>query len=184
MPIEYLPITETILLWLIGSCCGTVVLGILAVFVYGALLPAAHSVTCRIRLRRSVEEVWAAITADEQPWRKDLVSRERGPDQDGKPVWVENSGRFRIPLRYEEVEAPSRLVTVVADPKVPFQGRWIYRLEIADGGSVLTLTEEGIISNPLMRAAMAMARNTSTLVAYLSYLAAHFNEPPAIETVR
>lgn len=181
---EYLRTTETILLWLLGSCCGTFVLGIAAVFVYGMFLPAAHSVTCRLHLKKPIEEVWAAISADEQPWRKDLIARERAPDQDGKPVWIESSGRFRIPLRYDEVEPHSTLVSTVADPKIPFQGRWIYRLERVDGGTAITLTEEGIISNPFMRAAMAMAKNTSTLTAYLSYLAAHFGEPAAIETVR
>lgn len=156
----------------------------IAVFAYGMFLPAAHSVTCRLHLKRPIQDVWDAITANEQPWRKDLISRERGPDQDGKPVWIESSGRFRIPLRYDEVEPPTRLVTVIADPKVPFQGRWIYRLESDNGGTSITLTEEGIIANPFMRAAMAMAKNSATIVAYLSYLAAHFGEPAAIETVR
>lgn len=153
-------------------------------FAYGLFLPPAHSVTCRLHLGRGIEEVWEAITAPHQPWRKDLISRERGPDQDGKPVWIESSGRFRIPLRYDEVEPPKRLVTTVADPKIPFQGRWVYRLEAVDGGTAVTLTEEGIISNPFMRAAMAMAKNSSTLTAYLTYLALHFGERPAIETVR
>jgi hypothetical protein len=150
----------------------------------GFFLPAAHSTTLRLRLKQAPDAVWAAITAPgPQAWRKDLLKREPRPDENGKKVWFEQVGRFGMTLRFDEFDPPKRWVSTIADPKLPFQGRWVYELEPNSGGTVLTVTEEGIVDNPLYRVMGKVSDPSKTLNTYLQQLATHFDEPAAIEKV-
>jgi len=69
------------------------------------------------------------------------------------------------------------LVTLIADPKLPFGGGWTTRVEPADGGSKVSITEDGFVKTPLFR---VMARFVfgyhKTMNGYLRSLAKKFGE--------
>jgi hypothetical protein len=44
-----------------------------------------------------------------------------------------------------------RHVDRIADPSLPFGGRWIYDLASDGSGTALTITEEGEVYNPVFR---------------------------------
>lgn len=58
---------------------------------------------------------------------------------------------MKIPMCFERMEPPSLLVARIADPSLPFGGTWTYRIAPAAGGSDVTITENGEVSNPLFR---------------------------------
>lgn len=119
----------------------------------GSQLPQAHRASREARFRVPPEAVWAAITDVEAfpSWRADVKRVQRLPDRDGRPVWVEESGRRKMTMMLERAEPPHLLVGRIADPDLPFGGTWTYDIKPAPGGSTLTITENGEIYNPIFR---------------------------------
>ena len=162
--------------WLIGAVSIVVAL-IAAVFLVGALLPEAHVASRSARLPAAPDRVWAAITAvDDFPrWRADVRAVEVLDAPAGARRWREHESADRRDrgITYDVVEAaaPRRLVTRIADPDLPFGGRWEYDLTPDDGGTRLTITERGEVYNPLFR---FMSRfvfgHTATIDRYLAAL--------------
>ncbi|HEU4387910.1 MAG TPA: SRPBCC family protein [Blastocatellia bacterium] len=130
-----------------------VVLLVVVVAVVGALLPKAHVATRSARFKQSPEVVWQTITdVDAFPsWRADVKNVERLPDRDGRPVWREIGSHGSITLEVIESDPPRRLVGKIADPNLPFGGNWTYEIEGVEGGSTLTITENGEVYNPIFR---------------------------------
>jgi len=66
----------------------------------------------------------------------------------------------------------------IADPKLPFGGTWTYEISpLADGSSLLRITEAGEIYNPIYRfAARYVLGYSKTEEQYLSALGAKFGE--------
>ena len=87
-------------------------------------------------------------------------------------------------ITYEVVEsvAPSRWTTRIADPDLPFGGTWTYVITpLPDGGSTLTITEHGDVSNPIYRfVSRFVIGHTATLDKYLHSLAKKFGETATI----
>jgi uncharacterized protein YndB with AHSA1/START domain len=132
---------------------GIVVGLVLAVVIIGALLPQGHVASRSIRLRRAPSEVWATIHDLEgfTAWRPGLKKVERLPDVDGRTRWKEVGAHNTITYEIVEAAPPSRLVTRIADPSLPFGGTWTYVVEPAAAGSVVTITERGEVHNPVFR---------------------------------
>ncbi len=82
------------------------------------------------------------------------------------------TGRSRSKL--QESEPPRRLVTRITDKTLPFGGAWTFTLQPVDGGTKLTITENGEVYNPLFR---VMSRfvfgHTATIDRYLGDLQKH-----------
>lgn len=139
----------------------------------GLMLPRTHRATSRITVAKSPAEVWAVVrdpTALLGTW-KELKSSRRLPDQDGKEVWEQNAGGFPMRLVVEESEPPRRLVTRIdAAADAPFGGTWTYQLEPAAGGTQVTVTEDGYVSNPLFRTMMYLMGPHKTADGYLRAL--------------
>ena len=162
-----------------------IILGILVGFValawlVGAMLPKEHVATRMARYKQPPEKIWEAISNVEgmTAWRTELKGIERLPDKDGKPAWVEDLGNFgKMPLQVEVFEPPRRLVTRIADPKLPFGGTWTFEITPVEGGATLRITERGEIYSPFFR---FMSRfffgYTSTLETYLKNLGRKFGE--------
>lgn len=148
----------------------------------GSRLPKEHSASVQARFAQPPEAVWQAISdlAQAPAWRSDLKSVERQADELGKPVWVEVGKQGRMRYVVEESLAPVRMVTRIADPKLPFGGSWTYDIAPQEGGCTLTLTEDGEIYNVLFR---FMARYAfgydATMKKYLRDLGRHFGEDTA-----
>jgi hypothetical protein len=63
----------------------------------------------------------------------------------------EESGSDTLPLRVEEFEPPLRLRMRIDDRSLPFGGTWTYTLRPVEGGTELTLVEDGEVYNPVFR---------------------------------
>ena len=72
---------------------------------------------------------------------------------------------------------PRRFSLRIADPKLPFGGTWTYELRTADGGTLVTITENGEIGNPVMRfLSRFVFGQTSTMEGYLRALGRKYGE--------
>jgi uncharacterized protein YndB with AHSA1/START domain len=170
-------------LWIVGSLAAIVAL----VAIFGAMLPKGHVATRAANFRESPDAVWQAITTfDEFPkWRPGVTSVTRMPDANGHVVFMEKGGSGAQDIPYEIVEsvapagaAPGKLVAKIADPKLPFGGSWTYEVTAAaDGRTVLRITEQGEVYNPIFRfVSKFFMSQTRTMEDYLNALGKKFGE--------
>ena len=141
--------------------------------VVGLFLAKSHTATRSIRLAKTPEEVWAVISDFQSAasWRPGLKSVARAPDLNGHPVWREVDKRGRaMPMEVTESSPPRRMVTRIADPKLPFGGKWTYELMPEAGGCRLRITEDGEIYNPFFRFVARIIGYTWTMDGYLRAL--------------
>ena len=151
--------------------------------VIGWLLPRDHVATRIGRYRQPPDAVWKAITDVEAmpSWREGLKSVQRLPDRNGLPAHVEVTSSGTIPMETIEMIPPQKLVSRIADSKLPFGGTWTFEIAPAGEGATLRITERGYVTNPFFR---FMSRfvfgQTSTMEGYLRSLAKKFGEEPRI----
>jgi uncharacterized protein YndB with AHSA1/START domain len=162
----------------IGVVAGLLVLvGIIALI--GSRLPKSHVASRSIHLRRSPQDVYKVVRDfDSAPqWRADLkgvVVEER----EGDPVYFREEGKHGA-VNYELVEdvPAQRMVTRIRDTNLGYAGQWTYSFVPENGGTRVTIREDGEVSNVIFR---FMSRyvfgQTSTIDTYLTSLAAHFGE--------
>ncbi len=162
---------------LIGGC---VILGLVAlVLVVGLCIPRTHRASRSVRIAKPIGEVWQAVhDAARQPeWRKDVQNVAILPLQDGKMVVRELNDFGTLTYIYEVDEPPHRLVGRLLDEGQGYGGSWTYELVPEAGGTRVTVTEDGWISNPFFR---FMARfifgYDATLDRYLVALGRRFDE--------
>jgi hypothetical protein len=117
----------------------------------GLGLEPTHSATRQAVYAQTPDEVWEVITRfDQTPqWRTDVDAVEI---ESGAPIrFVEMGPQGPLPLEVTEQERPHKLVLLAADASLPFSGRWTFELAPVEGGTRLTITEQGSIDNPLFR---------------------------------
>jgi hypothetical protein len=168
---------------------GTLVGIVAIVAIIGALLPKGHMATRAARFRQSPMTIWQTITDIEKfpSWRAGVTSVERIPERDGHTMWLERGGHDAIPYEMMESTPPSgnsagRVVTRIADPKLPFGGTWTIEVSPVDGGTTLRITERGEVYNPIFR---FMSRfvfgQTKSMEDYLGALGKKFGETVSIQ---
>ena len=173
-------------LYAAGAVLGVVVLLVAAIALAGLALPAAHVASRSASITQPPAEVWRTLTdrASQPEWRRDLRRLEPLPDADGSPSFREHSRHGVITFVVDESTAPAsgrtgRLVTRIADDTLPFGGSWIH--EVADqagGGTRLTITEEGLVKNPVFRfLSRFVFGHTASIDAFMRDLAAHLADP-------
>jgi uncharacterized protein YndB with AHSA1/START domain len=139
--------------WILVVALAVLVLFLVAANVAGSRLPRDHQATARARYRQPPEKVWHAVTnmPDAPNWRSGLRRVERHADFEGNPVWVEVRRQGRMPLVFEAMEPPRRLVMRIADEKLPVGGTWTCTIVPEGDGCTLSITEEGFIRSRFMR---------------------------------
>jgi uncharacterized protein YndB with AHSA1/START domain len=145
----------------------------------GALLPRHHVASRAARLQVAADSLWQALTdfAQLPSWAPEMTRVERVADLNGHPVWLHTGKRWSAPMEVTEMIPPRRFTLRIADPKLPFGGTWTYELAAADGGTTVTITENGEVGNPLMRfLSRVVFGQTSTLDGYLQALGRKFGE--------
>ena len=143
----------------------------------GAMLPKNHRASRSSHFRQQPEAIWGVITGPPD-WRPDIRSSEKLPPRAGRRCWkdVDKHGQAIV---YESVEEnpPHRLVTRIADPKLPFGGTWTQEIVQDPTGCRVTITEDGEIYNPIFR---FMARfvfgYSGSIETYMKALHAKFGE--------
>lgn len=83
----------------------------------------------------------------------------------------------------ESVVPNKRLVTRIADPSLPFGGRWTYEVLPGGDSTTLRITEDGEVYNPLFRfVSRFIFGHSATIEQYLRDVAKRFGEDPAAVT--
>jgi uncharacterized protein YndB with AHSA1/START domain len=172
-----------LLIYIVVAVVGGLVLlaGVMALI--GSLLPKTHDVSRSIVLRKSPQDVYAVVRdfASMPKWRADVKQVDVEATQGG-PVYFREVGKHDT-VNYELIEdvPAERMVTKIRDTNLGYGGKWTYRFVPENGGTRVTITEDGEVSNILFR---FMSRfvfgQTSTIDSYLTSLAKHFGEAEAV----
>jgi uncharacterized protein YndB with AHSA1/START domain len=156
---------------------GMLVVLVMVVVLVGYTRPKSHAARTQSKLAHSPEEVWAILADFEHwsEWNPEVKRVELQPDRNGHRALTVIGSWGEAPTEITVWEPPHRLVTDM--DAGGFRGRWTYELSPAsDGGTVLTVTEEGEVDNPLFRAMMMFHDNHATMMAYHRSLGSKLGE--------
>ena len=132
-----------------ASLVGLVVL----IVAIGAALPVKHTVSRTAPVSAPPDSLFSLITdfAGAPSWRPQVERVELLGLVDGKERFREIGSDGAVLFEVVERSPPSRLVTRIADPKLPFGGQWVFDISPSGAGSSVTITEQGEVYNPLFR---------------------------------
>ena len=129
---------------------GVLVCLVLIIVIIGYFLPVKHTASVQILVSASPAEVWTRLTDFKgyPAWRKDVKSVDtRSPVE-----WVEVNDRGdSLPLKIVGQDPGQRLVTQIQGHNLPFGGGWEFGLKDNGGSTIVTITENGEVYNPLFR---------------------------------
>ena len=145
-------------------------------------LPKSHVASRSLFLHQSPQNIYAVVRDFESApkWRSDVKQVEVQPQPDGR-VYFREVGKNGT-INYELVEdvPAQRMVTRIRDTNLGYAGQWTYSFAPGDGGTRVTIREDGEVSNVLFR---FMSRyvfgHTATIDSYLNSLAKRFGEDAA-----
>lgn len=146
---------------------------IVVIVAIGFLLPVNHVATRSARFGQPAERVFLAVTEVEKfpEWRPSVERVEVLPPNGTHPRFREIGSDGSILFETDSVIPNKRVVNRIADPSLPFGGRWIYDLTADGGGTLLTITEEGKVYNAVYRfVSRFIMGHTRTIDRYLSDL--------------
>lgn len=164
---------------ILGSIIVGLALMIGIVALIGSRLPKRHDASRSLFLHKSPEEVYAVVRDLESAptWRTDLKSVKVKKQPGGGVHFQEQGGQGTVNYALEEDVPQQRVATRILDEDLGYSGRWVYAFAAENGGTRVTITEEGEVSNVLFR---FMSRyifgHTATLDSYLTSLAKRFGE--------
>ncbi len=156
----------------------------------GWLIPNSHVAASSIVVPAAPHAVWPVIReiGSYPEWWDFAHTAERVPGTEERWVLYGSEGD-RLPFTVEHDDTGRSMVTRIDDEGLPFGGSWSYHLEPAGDSTRVTVVEDGVIWNPLLRvAARLIVGYHGTLDSYLSALAKRFGvlrpvvahvEPPA-----
>ena len=158
---------------------GTLVALILLVTLIGYLLPREHQAASRITLRQPPDSVWAILRdmGSIPSWWPSVKSVSRRDDPGGREIWDETmKDGFKMGIEVAVTEPPHLLKTVIVADDAPFGGSWTTRIEPVPGGSTVTVTEDGWVSNPIFRVVSRVMGYHKTMDDYLTALGSRFGD--------
>lgn len=169
---------KLILYLVIGLVAGLALLaGVLALI--GSRLPKAHSASRSIFLHQSPEKVYAVVRdfPSAPTWRTDLKRVDVEQPPSGRVHFREEGKHGAVNFELAEDAPGKRMVTRILDTDLGYSGKWTYVFTAENGGTRVSITEDGEVSNVLFR---FMSRyvfgQTATMEAYLNSLAKRFGE--------
>src|ERR1044072_8389786 len=162
----------------VGIIGGLLVLGGIMALI-GSMLPKAHVASRSILLHRSPQDVYTVVRdfASAPKWRADVKRMEVEAPQGG-PVYFREEGKNGT-VNYELVEdvPAQRMVTRIRDTDLGFSGQWTYLFTPENGGTRVTIREDGEVSNVIFRfMSHYVFGQTATIDSYLTSLARRFGE--------
>jgi hypothetical protein len=155
---------------------GVIVAAIAVVIGIGYSLPVDHRAQGQAVFRQMPPAVFAAITDVKAfpTWRPSVKSVELLPDSAGKRRFREVGSDGSILYEVERSVTDSQLVTRIADPSLPFGGRWTFDLIPVGDSTTLRITEDGEVYNPFFRfVSRFVLGHTGTIDRYLLDLSNH-----------
>jgi hypothetical protein len=166
---------------------GVVILLVAITYVIGMLLPVAHVASVRAQIARPPQEVFSVLenVSASAGWRSEVesVSVLSAPSE---PLRWEEVGSFgKIRFVREESTPGSRTIARIDGTDQGFGGRWIYEVAPTKAGSVVTITEEGEVYNPMFRfLSRFVFGHHGTMETYLRDLGGRFGEETRTERVQ
>ena len=162
--------------WLIIAAVviAIIAVAIAAVLIIGANLPVAHTISRSARLDRPPADVYASVRdfSSYPEWRPDVKNVEVTTAAYGRVSFREVGSNGVINFELVEDVPDKRIVTRIMDTDLGFSGSWTYEFAPDAGGTHLTITENGEVTNLFFR---FMARyvfgHTATIDTYLKALA-------------
>jgi uncharacterized protein YndB with AHSA1/START domain len=132
---------------------GTIVGLVILVVAVGYALPVKHRASRERTFASAPERIYGIITAygDYPEWRRGVQRVEIVVDPAGRTVFREVGDDETMSYIVEDDVAPRRVVTRIADPGLPFGGRWTYEITPAAAGTTLRIVEDGEVYNPVFR---------------------------------
>ncbi len=155
------------------------------VWVYGSSQPEMHTSRGSETIAAKLSDVFAlqADVPSQTQWRSDLKEvKNWEPGKDGKASWTElwKDGRNEFKLEVLEFEKNKHLKLKIDDENKMFYGTWTYEFEEVEGGTKVTITENGGIPNPFFRGMYnLMNASDKTLKAHLADLKAEAEKKAA-----
>lgn len=171
-----------LLIYIVVAVIGglVVLVGIMALI--GSMLPKTHEVSRSISLRKSPQDVYAVIRdfASHPKWRADVKQVDVEAPQDGRVCFREVARHGTVNYELTEDVPAQRMVTRIRDTDLGYAGQWTYTLSPENGGTRVTIREDGEVSNVLFRfVSRYIFGQASTIDSYLTSLAKHFGEEAA-----
>jgi uncharacterized membrane protein len=145
----------------------------------GSRLPRGHIASRSILLHQSPQNVYAVVRdfGSAPTWRSDVKRIEVEPQRRGPLHFREEGSNGTVNYELAEDVPNQRMVTRILDTDLGYAGKWTYVFAPENGGTRVTITEDGEVSNVLFR---FMSRyifgQTATLDGYLTSLAKRFRE--------
>jgi uncharacterized protein YndB with AHSA1/START domain len=167
------------LLFIVGGIVAVVILLIMVMLVIGSRLDPKHVASRSIRLSRPPAEVYALIHDFQRSpeWRADVKKVELLGNVEGHLRFREEGSNGTVTYEVLDDVPAQRLVTRIVDKDLGYSGSWTYVLTPAEGGTALTITENGEVSNPLFRfMSKYIFGHTATMDTYLKSLGARFGQ--------
>jgi hypothetical protein len=143
----------------------------------GALLPKEHTARRSALFKAAPERLFALIDGP-QTWRSGIKNYALLGMENGRKRWEETDAHGQT-ICYEAVEreAPKLLRTRIVTEGLPYSGTWTLRLEPKEGATVLEITEQGEVYNPLFRfVSRFVIGQSGTIEKYIRDLAAATGE--------
>jgi hypothetical protein len=144
---------------------------ILAISVIGSLLPKRHVVSRSASYRATPEHLFSLI-AGPQSWRPDVLRWEAVPDANGRELMRETTRKGETTV-YEVLDRvpPASIKRRIATENLPYSGTWSYSLQHTGESTVVRITEDGQVYNPVFRfVSRFVLGHTRTMDAYLRAL--------------
>jgi uncharacterized protein YndB with AHSA1/START domain len=126
---------------------------VLLLVVGGMLLPKEHTAQSYATINAPPDSVWRAVTDVEAfpSWRSDVSRVEVLSTSTARKTWREIGEHGTITFEEVAAERPRRLVVRIADTDLGFGGSWTYQVASDGTGSRVTITEDGVVHNPVFR---------------------------------
>src|SRR5580704_13994245 len=109
---------------------GVLVALVVTVLVVGSLLPEGHVAARSAVFKAPAEKLYERIADFERhaDWRPQVKKIEKLDDRNGHPSWRETNDFGVMTFERLEADPPRKLVSVIADPDLPFGGSWTFEL--------------------------------------------------------
>ena len=139
--------------WILIALAVLIVLATLVAV--GSRLPREHVASRTLRVRRTPQEVWAAVT--------------------------QATAASSVPVDVLEQDPPRRQVTRVKENEKNFGGTWTIAIAPTPDGATLTITENGWVANPIFRfVSRFVMGHHATIDGVLKQVATALNEQPVL----
>lgn len=148
---------------------GLIVALVALILVIGALLPNRHTASRSVVIKDDRNSIYRIIrdVAAAPDWRDGVTSVELLDERHFR----EHSKHGKVTYVIDGEQEGRQFVTRITDVDLGYSGSWTYDLDDAPGGTRVTITERGEVSNLMFR---FMSRfvfgHTATMDAYLAAL--------------